>query len=86
MQLRTEIGESILNKNLGTQLSLMRHRNINDFSTLQKIHDIVKDNLREILDNPAVMVKPEYSDGNFFCQNVNIYIYDGNTPIYTFSL
>ena len=84
--LRTELGETSLDKSLGTRLVLHKHRNMNLTEVLQDIHDLIKENLTDILDDPIVMVQPELRDGAFYCQNINVYINDGNKEIFNFSI
>ena len=84
IMLRTELGESPLSEGLGTDLVLQKHRDINDMAVLEAIQSTVKNAVSEVLEDPVVQVKVEKSSGNFYCQNVNVYIYEKGELLYSF--
>ena len=86
IRLRTERGELNLLKNLGSYLVTQRHRDIMSEDTKTSVEDIVLSEVSDILQNPRVVAVPKHKTGPFFCQNMNIYIYDDDELIYTLSL
>lgn len=84
--LRTELGSSSLAAGLGTTLCLDKHKDLRDIKTLKSIQDKVLAAVDGLVDNPAVILKVEEKDGPFYCQNVNVYIYQNNELIYQTSI
>ena len=84
--LRTELGELVNNKSLGTEIVQQKHRDILDESVLKAVHDIVFNAVSGHLKNPSVKIRREKNETAFACQNLNVYIYDGKKEIYSFEI
>lgn len=84
--LRTELNSLSNNLDFGSDLQLDRHEDITQQKTLDSIQQHVYEIVAPLLTDPQVYVRKELSSGTFYCQNVNVYIYDGDTPIYTYQL
>ena len=80
--LRTEIGSCRLSRGLGTTLSLDKHKDIRDIQVLQSIQGKIISAIDGLVENPAVVLKVEEKDGPFYCQNVNVYIYQNDELLY----
>jgi len=84
--LRTELGNSKLSPNLGTTLNLEKHEDIRDIQVLKAIQNKILAAINGLVENPAVILKVEEKDGPFYCENVNVYIYQNSALIYQFSI
>ena len=84
--LTTEREELPKRPNIGSQLHLIKHDNLYDPATLHLVEQAVKESLRTILPDARVLAKPERGIGNFYCQNISIYIYHQNNLIFKFYL
>ena len=84
--LRTELGEITNKSDFGTELYTVKHLDITQQSTLDRIHDIVYDAVKDILNDPNVFVSQKYGTGPFFHATAAVYIMDGNQSIYDFDL
>ena len=84
--LRTEYGDIITKKDFGSEVFRAKHLDINSAAVQKQIEDAVLIAINGILEEPNVIVKPEYYDGTFFCQNINIYVLDGNSIVYDFNI
>ena len=82
--LTTERGELPNRRDIGSRLSLAKHQNIHDPENLQNIEQYVLEAISGILTSPVVRAKPEKGTGNFYCQNVGIYIYESDILIFKF--
>lgn len=86
IKLRTEFGSSF-KKDLGTKLVQAKHLNINDADVINWIRETVLNDISDIVENPEVEVIAEKNPkSNFYCQNVNVYIYQDGRLLYDFSL
>ena len=86
IRLRTERGEMNLFKNFGSYLVTQRHEDIMSDDVKTSVENIVYAEIADILQNPKVVAVPKRKDGPFFCQNMNVYIYDDNDLIYVLSV
>ena len=86
VRLKTEKGEMSLLQNLGSYLVTQRHEDIMSEDTKIAVENIVFEEISGILQNPKVIAVPKHKTGPFFCQNMNVYIYDDEELIYTLSL
>ena len=84
--LRTELGSSPLSPELGTTLVLNKHKDIRDMQVLKSIQGKILAAIDGLVENPAVILKVEEKDGPFYCQNVNVYIYQNSDLIYQTSI
>lgn len=84
--LRTELGSSLVAPYLGTTLCLDKHKNLRDMQTLKSIQQKILAAIEGLVNNPAVVLKVEEKDGPFYCQNVNVYIYQNNELVYQTSI
>lgn len=86
VRLRTEYGDIVTKPDFGSEIVTLKHKDINSEEVQQMLHDIVLDQVSDILKNPGVTVVPEKYDGDFYCQNLNIYIFDDKKLIYQFGI
>lgn len=86
IRLRTEKGEMKLFKELGSFLVTQRHEDIMSDSVKAYVESIVLLEISDILARPKVVAVPKRKDGPFFCQNMNVYIYENDDLIYVLSL
>lgn len=86
IRLKTERGEMNLFKNLGSYLVTQRHEDIMSEETKTLVENIVLAEVADILENPKVIAVPKHTTGPFFCQNMNVYIYEDDELIYVLSL
>lgn len=86
IRLRTERGEMDLFKNFGSYLVTQRHEDIMSDITKTSVENIVYAEVADLLTRPKVIAVPKHKTGPFFCQNMNVYIYDDDDLIYTLSL
>lgn len=86
IRLRTERGEMGLFKELGSYLVTQRHEDIMSDNVKAFVENIVYAEIADILQNPRVVAIPKKKDGPFFCQNMNVYIYDDSDLIYVLSI
>lgn len=87
MRLRTEIGDVKAYKDYGSRLHEIKHFDIRSSAVLSKIKNITEDIISDFLDNYEIVVKTEKNDDSYFyCQNVNIYIYNNDYLFYKFSI
>lgn len=84
--LRTELGSSPLSPELGTTLGLDRHKDIRDYQVLQSIQGKILAAIDGLVENPSVIIKVEEKDGPFYCQNVNVYVYQNSDLVYQTSI
>ena len=84
--LRTEYGDIITKPEFGSNVFRVKHLDINSPQVQRQLEDAIMDEIKDILEEPSVLVKPEYYEGNFFCQNINAYIFDNEKLVYKFSV
>ncbi len=84
--LRTQLGDIETQPDYGTELVNQKHLDITDQRVLQKVHDIVFNAVSPLLDDPRIYVQKKITEGPFYCQNIDIYIYDGKKEIYNFEM
>lgn len=88
--LRTEQNELLNKEDFGSKVYTYKHLDILADSTLQGIKRTVLNELSNIIDTETntldVEVIPKMTDGPFYCQNVNIYIYLNNELLFDFIL
>ena len=75
--LRTERGEISCCPNVGSYLITQRHEDINSEDVQTMVENIVYSEVMNILENPTVRAVPKKKSGPFFCQNMNVYVYEG---------
>lgn len=75
--LRTERGEISCCPEVGSYLVTQRHEDINSLNTKTMVENIVYNEVMNILENPTVVAVPKKKGGPFFCQNMNVYVYEG---------
>ena len=85
MQLKTEYGSVERNKELGSYLFKLKHEDLTTDYVRSELKAIVEDVVRDYLDSPTVEVKHAYGQGPFYCQNLNVYIYNNNKPFFEFA-
>lgn len=81
--LKTNKGEikSSPKKNFGSRLNIYKHEDATKTSIQNSIAELIQDEIAGILDDPYVVVRHEYVDNVFYCQNLTAYIYDGEQLI-----
>jgi len=84
--LRTELGSSELSPALGTTLTLDKHKDLREMKVLKSIQQKILAAIDSLVENPVVILKVEEKDGPFYCQNVNVYIYQDNDLVYETSI
>lgn len=84
--LRTEYGDIMTKPDFGSTIFQVKHKDMYSKETQQRLHDIVLQQSRDILEEPSVYIKAEEYDGIFYCQNINIYIFENNKLLYKFSI
>lgn len=88
--LRTEQNELLNKEDFGSKVYTYKHLDILADSTLQGTKQTVLNELSNIIDTETnildVEVIPKMTDGPFYCQNVNIYIYLNNELLFDFIL
>jgi len=82
IRLRTERGEMKLKPNFGSYLVTQRHEDIMSDQVQSMVKTIVMAEVSDILDSPNVVVKPKKKTGPFYCQNLNVYVYDNDELIF----
>lgn len=77
LKLRTELGEMKLKPNFGSYIVTQRHEDIMSESVQSMVQSIVLAEVKNMLNNPRVTVVPKKKTGTpFYCQNMNVYIYE----------
>lgn len=88
--LRTEQNELLNKEDFGSRIYTYKHLDILADSTITGIKQTVLNELSNIIDTESntvdVEVIPKISNGPFYCQNINIYIYLNNELLYDFVL
>lgn len=74
LKLKTSLGELPLRKNFGSELSLMRHKEINS-TNLDTLSTYVEDCIKDIIKNPTVEAMPYIDYNNGYKQTVILKIY-----------
>lgn len=86
IRLKTEKGEMRLKRTLGSYLVKQRHEDIMAAEVQEAIESIVLSEVYGVLEKPKIIAKPVYTTGPFFCQNMNVYIYNDDELVYVLSL
>ena len=86
IKLRTELGEMSLKPEFGTYLNTQKHEDINSAVTQQMVQNIVYGAVYDMLENPSVRAIPKRKDGPFYCQNMNVYIYEDDELFFELEL
>lgn len=86
IRLKTEKGEMRLKRTLGSYLVRQKHEDIMAAEVQAAVESAVLSEVYDILEKPKVIAKPVHTTGPFFCQNMNVYIYDDDELIYVLSL
>ena len=86
MRLRTEAGEVRLLPSLGSYVTILKHEDILSEKTHAELRSAVLFAIADIVEDANVVVVPKRKTGPFFCQNINVYIYQKDTLLYSFSL
>lgn len=84
--LRTEYGDVATKPEFGSEIFRVRHLDINSSEVQHQLENAILNELDDILEEPGVTLKVEYGDGDFFCQNINAYVFEGNALVYNFSI
>ena len=84
--LRTEYGSIPVDQEFGSYINTMRHEDITNDGVLNRIRNIVEEEIAGILDNPSVEVRRVITNEIFGSQNINVYIFDNNKPVYEFTM
>ena len=84
MELRTEYGDIANRSQYGSYLSLYKHEDITSSAIIRRIKSAIEGVVEKYLSSPTVEVKHAYGTGAFYCQNLNIYIYDNGRPFFEF--
>ena len=85
--LRTELGELRLKPDLGSIIVTQRHEDIMSAEVRGAIYRIVMDEIGDTLENPQVVVTPKKKIGTpFYCQNMNVYVYDDEKLLFDLQL
>lgn len=74
LKLKTSLGELPLREEFGSNISLMKHQEINK-ANLDKLAQYVKTCIEDIIANPTVEAKPYISYNNGYIQTVILNIY-----------
>ena len=85
LRARTETND-LSNIKFGSNMYLMKHMDIRSKEVHNNIQKIIYDIVKDLLDNPSVIVKVEKSNSFFYCQNINIYIYEDGELLFSFPL
>lgn len=85
VRIRTELGELKRKENVGSTISLWKHKKIDD-DMLNNIKNIVQDIVFEVTNSERYSVEAVRKEGigNFYCQNITVYIYREKDLIYQF--
>lgn len=86
IRLRTEAGEIGLLPSVGSYVTILKHEDILSEKTQAELQSAVLFAIADIVQNPKVVVVPKRKSGPFFCQNINVYIYQNDILLYTLSL
>ena len=78
IRLRTEKDEIPYMPNFGSYLATQKHEDLLSDRTKNMIENIVYNEVVDILKDPRVIAVPKRSSGTFYCQNIHIYVYEGN--------
>lgn len=85
--LRTELGDIQDAVNYGTIIVKNKHLDITSDTVIASVQSAVLSAVSDILEDPTVKVERAFAtSGPFYCQNLNIYIYEGSDEIYEFEL
>lgn len=86
IRLRTELSQLPLRTEVGSRLQTMKHKRLGSAANLAEIEKITLEAIEGIVARPRVVAKAEKSDGPFYCQNTNVYIFSEDALLYQFSL
>ena len=86
IRIDTELSELIKRPTVGSLVQTIRHSQMYDLVNMSGLETAIKNAISPILPDAVVKVKAELGTGNFFCQNVNVYIYLGDFLFYSASL
>lgn len=86
IQLRTELTELPARQTVGSKLRTVKHERLSNTANIANIEAMTLDAVKDIVSNAAVIAKPEFGVGTFYCQNVNVYIYSNDELFYKFSI
>jgi hypothetical protein len=85
IRIRSELGELRNNSSIGSVLLLHKHKRINSEEPIEQIKSIINNIVSNITEEEFyVEVVQENGSGNFYCQNITVYIYLKNELIYQF--
>lgn len=85
-RLKTEAGEMRLLPGIGSYVTIMKHQDIMSERVQEELKSAILFAISDIVDNATVTIIPKRKSGPFFCQNINAYIYQDGTLLYSFSL
>ena len=80
LKLKTSLGELPLRQKFGSEMSLMKHKEINK-ANLDKLAQYVKSCIEDIISNPIVEAKPYINYNNGYSQTVILNIYGDNKTL-----
>lgn len=80
LKLKTSLGELPLRQKFGSEISLMKHKEINK-ANLDKLAQYVKSCIEDIISNPIVEAKPYINYNNGYSQTVILNIYGDNKTL-----
>lgn len=84
IKLRTERGEIRRREELGSKLYAIKHEELYNNNNIRLIENMVIEALEGAIPNMEVIAKPEKGIGNFYAQNVGVYIYSDEMLIFKF--
>lgn len=84
LRLRTECGDIYNQPGYGSRINDYKHTDIRSETIRNKIASIVYDIVKDLLEEPSVIIKGEQSSSFFYCQNLNIYIYENGRLFFSF--
>ena len=83
LRMRTELGETPLAPELGSELIKLKHKNLTDDRIRQQIVEKIAEELSDIIEDPQIEISHESYDGPFYSQNLTIRIYQKGSLIYS---
>lgn len=84
VRLRTELGDIRKRMTVGSELYAYKQKDITDYSVRLAVKEIVESSVKDILEDPVVLIRKENGTGNFFCENLNVRILSRGEPVYEF--
>lgn len=84
IKLKTSLGELPERKNIGSKLETIIHEDLYDKAVIKNVENIIYNCIRDLIEEPQIIIEPKIIKTNGYEQILNIKILDDNKLLYSY--